>query len=128
MVASPRVLVVDDDPDFVEITRTVLQAHGFEVTTASSGRQAIETMRREAPAAVVLDVMMDGATDGYQVSQVMHEDPKLTDIPVLMLSSIMDTPLAGQFPTDEYLPVVEFMRKPVNPKELADRIRALVGG
>jgi CheY-like chemotaxis protein len=127
-VASPRVLVVDDDPDFVEITRTVLQAHGFDVTTASSGRQAIETMRREAPAAVVLDVMMDGATDGYQVSQVMHEDPKLTKIPVLMLSSIMDTPLADQFPTDEYLPVVEFMRKPVDPKELAARIRALVGG
>ncbi|MHB0876783.1 MAG: response regulator [Anaerolineae bacterium] len=127
-MASPRILVVDDDPDFVEITRTVLQAHGFEVVTASGGRQAIEAMRREAPAAVVLDVMMDGATDGYQVSQVMHEDPELTKIPVLMLSSIMDTPLAGQFPTDEYLPVVEFMRKPVNPKELADRVRALVGG
>ena len=64
-----KVLVVDDDPDFVEITRTVLQAHGFQVTSASSGRLALEMMRQEIPDAVIMDVMMEGATDGQQVSQ-----------------------------------------------------------
>ena len=123
---APRVLIVDDDPDFGEITRTVLQAHGFEVASAAGGRQALDAMRRQRPDVVVLDVMMNGATDGAQVSHVVHEDPDLTGIPILMVTSIMDTPLASQFPTDEALPVEGFLRKPVNPKELAERVQALV--
>ncbi len=127
-VASPKVLVVDDDPDFVEITRTVLQAHGFEVATAANGREAIASMREALPDVVILDVMMDGATDGYQVSQIMHDDAELAKVPIIMLTSIMDTPLASQFPTDEYLPVVEFLRKAVGPQELVERVRAVTGG
>lgn len=124
-MSAPKVLVVDDDPDFAEIARTVLQAHGFEVLTASGGRQAIEMMRRDRPDVVLMDVMMDGATDGYQVTQIMHDDADLASVPVLMVSSIMDSPMAGQFPTDEYLPVAGFLRKPVSPKELVERVKAL---
>jgi len=121
-----KVLVVDDDPDFVEITRTVLQAHGFQVTSASSGRLALEMMRQEIPDAVIMDVMMEGATDGQQVSQIMHEDPKLSGIPVLMVTSIMDSPLAGHFPTDEPLSVAAFLRKPVSPRQLVESVRGAI--
>ncbi|NLT43114.1 MAG: response regulator [Anaerolineae bacterium] len=121
------VMVVDDDPDFVEITRTVLQAHGYEVASASSGQQALEMMRRERPDLVLLDVMMRGATEGYDVTQVMYGDADLRDIPVLMVTSIMDGAMADQFPTDEYLPVAEFITKPVAPERLVERVRALIG-
>ena len=126
IVSASRVLVVDDDPDFVEITRTILQAHGFQVASAANGSQAIEMMRQEPPDVVILDVMMQGATEGYQVSQIMRDEPQLSRIPVLMVTSIMDSPLAGQFPTDEYLPIDDYLRKPVNPKELVERVRSLI--
>ncbi len=122
-----RVLVVDDDPDFVEITRTVLQAHGYEIASASSGGQALEMMRRQRPDLVILDVMMRGATEGHDVSQVMYADNDLAKVPVLMVTSIMDGTMADQFPTDEYLPVAEFLTKPVAPAQLVERVRALVG-
>jgi len=126
-VDRARVLVVDDDPDFVEITRTVLQAHGYQISSASSGQQALEMMRRERPDLVVLDVMMRGATEGYDVTQVMYADADLRDIPVLMVTSIMDGTMADQFPTDEYLPVADFITKPVAPGRLVERVRALIG-
>jgi len=125
-VDTGNVLVVDDDPDFVEITRTVLQAHGFQVSTAAGGRQAVEAMRRHPPDIVILDIMMDGATDGYQVSQMMHDEPQLARVPVLMVTSIMDSPLAAQFPTNEYLPVDDYLRKPVDPGQLVERVRRLI--
>ena len=123
-MSAARVLVVDDDPDFVEITRTVLQAHGFEVTSAGNGRQALESMRRQRPDVVILDVMMDGAIEGHDISHIMREDPELADIPILMVSSIMDSPMADRFPTDEYLPAREFLRKPVSPDRLVERVRS----
>jgi len=98
-VDRARVLVVDDDPDFVEITRTVLQAHGYEIASASSGGQALEMMRRQRPDLVILDVMMRGATEGHDVSQVMYADNDLAKVPVLMVTSIMDGTMADQFPT-----------------------------
>lgn len=122
-----RVLVVDDDPDFVEITRTVLQANGYEVASASSGQQALDVMRRERPDLVILDVMMRGATEGYDVSQVMYTDEDLKSIPVLMVTSIMDGTMADQFPTDEYLPIAGFITKPVAPAQLVERARTLIG-
>lgn len=125
-VSAARVLVVDDDPDFVEITRTVLQAHGFQVVSAASGREALESMRRDPPDLVILDVMMRGATEGYDVSHIMREDERLAGIPVLMVSSIMDSPMAGQFPTDQYLPADQFITKPISPQELVERVRALI--
>lgn len=125
-MSAGRVLVVDDDPDFVEITRIILQAHGFQVASAASGSQAMEMMRKEPPDVVILDVMMQGATDGYQVSQMMHDEPQLSRIPVLMVTSIMSSPLAAQFPTDEYLPIDGYLTKPVNPTELVERVRGLV--
>jgi CheY-like chemotaxis protein len=125
-VGSAKVLVVDDDPDFVEITRTVLQAHGFQVTSAASGREALEAMRQDPPDVVIMDVMMRGATEGYEISHLMRQDERLASIPVLMVSSIMDSSMADQFPTDDYLPAEEFLTKPVSPQTLVERVRALV--
>ena len=100
-----KVLIVDDDPDFVEITGMILKRDGYEVTSAASGDEALTTMRASRPDVFLLDVMMSTVLDGVNVSFAMSEDPTLKDIPIVMISSIPDSPNADQFPTDEEITV-----------------------
>ncbi len=121
-----KILVVDDDPDFVEITRTILQSHGYEVASAANGDQALQAMRKEVPDLVLLDVMMATVLDGLNLSHVMSEDPVLKDVPVIMVSSITDSPHAGLFPTDEYIPIDAWISKPVQPHDLLHKVAQFV--
>ncbi|KPL20502.1 MAG: hypothetical protein AMJ93_11780 [Anaerolineae bacterium SM23_84] len=122
----PKILVVDDDPDFVEITRTVLEGNGYEVASAADGEQALQAMRADPPDLVLLDVMMSTLLDGLNVSHVMSEDPVLSKVPIVMVSSITDSPSAGMFPTDEYIPIDAWISKPVQPDDLLSKIAQLV--
>ncbi len=117
-----RILVVDDDPDFVEITRTILEKEGYQITTASSGQQALETLRQNPSDIVLLDIMMDTALDGLNVSHEIQADPNLKGVRVIMVTSIMDTAHAGLFPTDEYVPIDAWVTKPVQPASLLKTI------
>lgn len=122
---SPLILIVDDDPDFVEMTRTVLEAEGYRVLGAASGNEALALMRRQHPSLVVLDVMMEGLLDGLDASRAMRLDANLQRIPIIMVSSITSSEYAGMFPTDEYIPVDTFLSKPVNPARLLEEVRRL---
>ena len=117
-----RVLIVDDDPDFVEIIKIVLEDKGYKIGSATEGKRALEAMREERPSLVLLDVMMSYVLDGLHVAQEMRDDPDLRDIPVIMVSSIAGSPYAGMFPTDEYIPIDEWISKPVNPQDLVNRV------
>jgi CheY-like chemotaxis protein len=122
----PRILVVDDDPDFVEVTRTVLEAKGYQVTTASSGENALLAMRKAVPDLVLLDVMMSSVLDGLNLSHAMNEDPALSKVPIIMISSIAESPSAGMFPTDEYIPIDAWITKPVQPDDLLKKVAQFV--
>ncbi len=117
-----RVLIVDDDPDFVEITRTILEKEGYQTLTASNGQQALDIMRNDPPDIVLLDIMMRTILDGLYVSREMQTDPRLKNTRVIMVTSIADTPHASEFPTDEYLPIDAWFSKPVNPRELLNTL------
>jgi CheY-like chemotaxis protein len=121
------ILVVDDDPDFVEITRMILTAEDYTVETAASGDEALRMLRESPPNLLLLDVMMAGPLDGVNLAHTMEEDQALQGIPILMISSITDSPMAPMFPTDEYLPVDGWISKPVQPEQLLKRVRRLVG-
>ena len=121
-----KVMVVDDDPDFVEITRIILEGNGYKVNTAANGDQALEAMREDVPDLLLLDIMMTHALDGLDVSHVMSEDPVLKEVPIIMISSIADSPSAGLFPTDEYVPIDTWISKPVQPDELLQKVAQLV--
>ena len=69
-----KVLVVDDDADFVEIVRTILKEH-YDITTAANGKQALSQMRKQKPDLVLLDVMMSYVLDGLDVTEAMNQDP-----------------------------------------------------
>jgi len=122
-----RILVVDDDPEFVEITRIILEANGYEVASASNGDQALQAMRHRRPDLVLLDVMMSSVLDGLDVSHEMRADPELKSIPVVMVSCIITSPHASLFPTDEYIPIDAWISKPMDPDVLLDKVKRLVG-
>lgn len=120
-----KVLVVDDDPDFVEITSMILKRDGYEISSASDGDEALSKMRASRPDVLLLDVMMSTVLDGVNVSFEMSTDPTLQDIPIVMISSIPDSPNANQFPTDEYVPISAWITKPINPESLLQTIKRL---
>jgi CheY-like chemotaxis protein len=117
-----KILVVDDDPDFVAFTRDVLKHQNYEVITAASGKQALDVMRKNKPDLVLLDVMMSYLLDGLHVSEEMQKDPELRQIPVIIVTSIVGRPEAGMFPTDSHLSIDAWLSKPVQPKELLEKV------
>jgi CheY-like chemotaxis protein len=122
----PLILIVDDDPDFVEACRTVLTNAGYRVSAAANGEQGVQAMRRQQPDLVILDVMMSGILDGLNASMRMKAELGLARTPILMVSSITSSEYAGMFPTDEYIPVENFISKPVSPEQLLSEVRRLL--
>jgi len=112
MAVKGKILVIDDDPDFCEVMRLALQSDGFDVRCAADGTQGLSFMREDKPDLVFLDVMMAHPTEGVDVSEAMMEDPELRNIPVVMLTAIVDSEYVGHFPTDRYLHVNQFLTKP----------------
>jgi CheY-like chemotaxis protein len=123
-----KILLVDDDPDFVNITRTVLQSKDHEVKIAANGQQALAAMRAEKPDVVLLDIMMSYILDGVDVTHEMAADEELKDIPVIMVTSLASTPDADVFPTDEHVSVDGWMSKPIKPEELLAEIDRVTKG
>lgn len=122
----PLILVVDDDPDFVETGRIVLETSGYRVVSASNGDEGLRMMRQEQPDLVVMDVMMSGILDGLHASIQMKTEPALKRTPILMISSITSSEYAAMFPTDEYVPVENFLSKPVSPDRLLAEVKRLL--
>ena len=121
-----KILVVDDDPDFVQISRTILEAGGYEVLEAANGRQALEVMVRDKPDLVLLDVMMSTTLEGVDVCREMRADPDMKDVPIIMVSSIATSEYAAEFPDDEHIPIDTWISKPVQPAVLLKIVRRFV--
>jgi CheY-like chemotaxis protein len=122
-----KILVVDDDPDFVEATRMVLEAAGHEVISAVDGDSGLERVRQDKPDLVILDVIMKTVLDGLYMSQEMASDPQQASTPILMVTSIANTDYAALFPTDEYVHIEDFVSKPIPPEDLIRRVNKLLG-
>lgn len=114
-----RILVVDDDPEILTILRTLLEAHGFAVYTASDGATALHYLNQVAPDLVILDLLMPGM-DGREVCQrIRRQSP----VPILFLTAVdnVETVVEGlNRGADDYIV------KPFHPAELVARIRAIL--
>jgi len=121
-----KILVVDDDPDFVEVMRTVLSVDGHHVVSASSSADGMRQVVREQPDLVILDVIMSTVLDGLTMSQRMGDDPDLRHVPIIMVTSIANTDYAALFPMSDYIHIDAFLSKPVNPRELRDKVNQLL--
>jgi CheY-like chemotaxis protein len=121
-----RILVVDDDPDFVAATRIVLEREGHVVVSAANSSEALECIAEDTPDLVVLDVIMSTVLDGLQVSQELERHTDTSSIPIIMVTSIADSSYAQLFPTDEYVHVDSFLSKPVSPARLVKEVDRLL--
>lgn len=121
-----KILVVDDDPDFQNATRIVLEKEGHTVIEAKSGMEGYQKAKEERPDLIILDVIMDSVLDGLSMSQEMHDDASLRDIPIIMVTSIANTDYADLFPTDDYIHIRAFMSKPIKPADLIKHINKLL--
>jgi len=121
-----KILVIDDDPDFVNAVRIVLEKDNHVIIHAANGRAGFLKAKEESPELVLLDVMMDSILDGVSASRMMHDDPSTAKIPIIMVTSISSTSYAEFFPTDEYLHVSTFLSKPIRPADLAKQVNSLL--
>ena len=119
---NAKILVVDDEQDFVELISFNLREHGFEVLAASNGLGALFKVQRFLPDLIVLDVMMEGI-DGFSVCEVIRRQPATKTIPIIMV-----TAATGQIARLNGLAcgANEFMTKPFSPRELVRRAEAIL--
>jgi len=123
-----RILIIDDDPDIVLAIRMSLEVEGYEVIEANSGAQGIDMIKAERPDLIILDVMMETKTEGFQMALKLHSpDPtsefvEFKDIPILMLTAIHSTTPLRFEPDIDYLPVELFVDKPIELEDLVGKV------
>ncbi len=118
-----KILVVDDDRDFIKITRTILETQKHQIITASNGEEGLKVMRREKPDLVILDVMMSYILDGLDVRRQMVSDKDLKDIPVIMATSLTGERVQSSLPSDQYVPDSQWIHKPIDPDKLLEMVK-----
>ena len=119
-----KVLIIDDDIDFVRAIRTLLESSGFVVQSASSGREGINLAQTSNPDLILLDVMMSERTEGFFVLQEMRRIPSLSRTPIIVVSSIYtEEPIFRVDPEAGWLPANLFLAKPIDPARLLAEVR-----
>jgi len=131
MKGKRRILVVDDDVQFVDMVKTLLESVGYEVSFAYQARKGIEMAKLEPPNLILLDVMFAGppGPDGFEAARELHDDPKLKLVPIIMVSGfrkVLDIPFRYA-PDQEWMPVEAFLEKPIKPNELLSAIDKVLG-
>ena len=121
-----KILIVDDDPDFVAYTRTVLESHDYQVVSAGSSQQGMVVLGRERPDLVVLDIIMSSILDGFTMSQRMADMAQHNNVPIIMVTSIANTDYLALFSNDESIHVNAFLTKPIAPAALIEQIQRLL--
>jgi len=119
------ILVVDDDIDLVEIIRVTLENEGYAVIDAQNGARGLELAKQNNPDLIILDVMMGEVDEGFQVAYELRKGDGTRDIPIIMLTAVADQ-TGFEFDPDkdsDFLPVNEFIEKPISPRQLVDKVR-----
>ena len=119
MERKAKILLVDDDPDFVESTKTVLESKPYDVIVAVNGDEGIQKARQENPDLILLDVIMP-VEDGFTAAEQLKDDPQLARIPVLMLTSYSSKGAETSIPRSRgyELEADDYIDKPVSPNDL----------
>ena len=129
---AQRILMVDDDRDLVTSVKAFLEARGYTVDTAHSGIEAREQLKKQRPDLVVLDIMVDYDTDGFNVAYKLRDEPETARIPVIIMSGFTKeletkTHIFEPMMYREW-PAAKFFEKPVKLADLADAIAGLLAG
>jgi two-component system phosphate regulon response regulator PhoB len=119
---KPRILVVDDEPEAVELVEFNLKQAGYAVTTAADGAEALKKARSQTPDLIVLDVMLP-EMNGFEICKTLRLEPATVKVPIIMLTAKaaeIDRVLGLELGADDYL------TKPFSPRELLLRIKKIL--
>jgi len=121
-----RILIVDDDPDFCEISRTILEAAGYEVVTAADSVQARERIESDWPDLILLDLVMNRVDEGLEFGKRLHHDPILRHLPIVFVTSIADTCYAEQIKPEDAHYAAAWLPKPFSPQTLIQTVGSVL--
>jgi CheY-like chemotaxis protein len=121
---AKKVLIIDDDVEYVEAIVNLLDAKGYSVTSTHNGRDGVAAAKADVPDIILLDVMMTTKSEGFDVARELHGDEGLRGTPVIMITGVrkeMNLPF-GFEPDGDWLPVKAVLEKPVKPELLLKTI------
>ena len=124
--SGAKILIVDDDPDFREFVRIVLESHGYCVLEAPNAPAGLALMRDELPSLVLLDAMMSYELAGIGTIRAVRSDPQLARIPLILISAVLSEDEDRFLPADERNMVDRFLSKPISPDELLAEVGNLL--
>lgn len=127
MKDKAKILLIDDDKDFVEATKLVLESKPYEVITAYNGSEGLKQAKAERPDLIILDVIMP-VKDGFNAAEEFKKDPELSKVPVIMLTSFADRRGETSLSVSQGLTLdtEDYIDKPVAPEELLKRVEKLL--
>ena len=125
MSEKKKVLLVDDDPDFVEAVKVIVASGGYDVRVASDGKEGLEAVAEERPDIIILDVMMP-VMDGHKACAALKGNKETADIPIILLTAVADRVTTSTYTHRDMLEseAEDYMPKPVEPKELLELIKS----
>lgn len=129
MSEKKRLLIIDDDPDFVDAIRSILEGANYLVDIAHNPKDGLQALSSREYDLLLLDIMMGRGAEGIMIARKMRRDARLREIPVLIITGIREQ-IAFLFPGQplhpHFLPVDELVEKPVEPQFLLERVEALL--
>jgi CheY-like chemotaxis protein len=130
-MSAPSILIIDDDPDFVEITKVILETKQYNVKFAYSPEEGLARLEEEIPDALILDVMMGKGAEGFILARNIRKDPLFDKMPILMLTSMREQTgfdFPGKRIHSKFLPVDDYIEKGIEPQVLLEKIEQLLAG
>ena len=128
MNKKQKILLVDDDVDFIDVNKAVLENHGFEVVPAFSGREGLGKVRFEQPDLIVLDLMLERHDTGFAFAKAVKADPVYKKIPILLLTSVSGR-TGYDFSQEQdgyWMKTDSYANKPLAPEELVKRVEEIL--
>lgn len=129
MNAQKRLIIIDDDPDFVAGIKSVLERAEYQVDTAYNPKDGFQALQARHYDLLLLDIMMGRGAEGIALARKIRKDPKLREVPVLIITGIRDQ-IAFLFPGQavhpNFVDVDELVEKPIEPKLLLEKVDALL--
>ena len=129
MTERKRLMIIDDDPDFVAGMRAVLDAAGYETEVAYNPKDGFAALKARRHDLLLLDIMMGRGAEGVMMARKIRKEPSLQDLPILIITGIREQ-IAFMFPGQavhpNFVPLNELIEKPVEPDLLLERVGALL--
>lgn len=126
-MSKKRILVVDDEPDFVAMMKEILMDEGYDIEVAYNGNEAMDKVKTNPPDVILLDVMMP-EKDGYQVCAELKKDDQYADIPIILLTAVADNVSTTGFSHFQGMnqEADDFLTKTASPDEILESIEAVL--